>query len=79
VTESVVLPPVWGFLMLQISDETSPSLDQQIATLHQEIVKQTATIAGLAVDGHEVTDARAHLEHLLEQLEAMLRLKMETK
>jgi hypothetical protein len=55
--------------------ETSPSLDQQIENLHQEIKKHTTTIATLVAQGHEVTDAKAHLSHLIAQLDAMLRLK----
>jgi hypothetical protein len=51
------------------------SLDQQIENLHQEIKTYTTTIAALLADGHEVIDAKAHLSHLMAQLEAMMRVK----
>jgi hypothetical protein len=56
-----------------------PSLDEQIEFDQREIEKQEATIASLTSDGHEITDAKMRLVYLLKTLDALLRMKIETR
>jgi len=52
--------------------EFPTSLDQRIWIVEREIDRQAATIASLTSDGHETTDAKRHLVHLLTRLNTLL-------
>jgi hypothetical protein len=54
-------------------------LDQEIEEAEAEIKQQKATIAALATEGHEVTDAKKHLGQLLLGLRALIRRKLKAK
>ena len=49
-----------------------PSLDEHIKFAQREIERQEATIGSLTSDGHETTDAKRHLVHLLTRLNTLL-------
>ena len=59
--------------------ELPTSLDQRIEIAEREIERQETTLATLASDGHETTDASRHLVDLLRALTGLIRMKTEAK
>lgn len=59
------------FAHKDFSDSAHP-FDPQIEQMQNEIKRQQATIAALAAEGHEVTDATRHLNRLIGKCDALL-------
>ena len=59
------------FSHIDFSESTRPS-DPQIDQIQKEIKRQQATIAALAAEGHEVTDATRQLDRLTGKRDALL-------
>jgi hypothetical protein len=59
------------FAHIDFSESARPS-DPQIDQIQKEIKRQLATITALAAEGHEVTDAKSHLNRLIGKRDALL-------
>jgi uncharacterized coiled-coil protein SlyX len=59
--------------------EVERALEQRIADVENEIKKQEATVASLAAEGHEVTDATRHLHELTVCLAGLLQSQESSK
>jgi hypothetical protein len=57
--------------------ESAPTLDQHIKYAQTEINKLEVSIADLSAAGHDVTGPVKHLNCLLENVGALVKLKME--